>query len=279
MSANEVEVKARRMGWVPKEQFHGDPTRFVEAEAFIKRGEDILPILKKNNEGLERSIAARDTKIAELEAQVAEVAKVTAQVKQDRADAAREKIKEDLVKAKEEGNHAAEVELTDKLTRTPAEPEVAKPNGAAPPNPALEENRRVFGEFQTANDWYNKDLIKTGIANGMAQQLRAEGSVLVGRPFLDEMARRTEAYLTEREAGTRRAAPSKVEGDTRSGAAPAGGQGTGTTYGDLPPEARAACEKSLSRGDIKVGPNAPLFKSPEAYRAYYANIYFTKENA
>ena len=40
----ETQAKAEKLGWIPPERFKGDPERFVDADAYIERGE-IAPLL------------------------------------------------------------------------------------------------------------------------------------------------------------------------------------------------------------------------------------------
>ena len=42
-----VEARARRMGWYPKEEFHGRPEDWIPAEKFIDRAEKEAPILRE----------------------------------------------------------------------------------------------------------------------------------------------------------------------------------------------------------------------------------------
>src|SRR2546425_12464119 len=55
--SQEILDEARTDGWKPKEQFHGPEDQWVDAETFVKRGREINPILRKNNERLQREIA------------------------------------------------------------------------------------------------------------------------------------------------------------------------------------------------------------------------------
>ena len=48
----EVQKDAERLGWIPPSRFKGDPTRFVDADIYIKRGEEVLPIVKEQNKRL-----------------------------------------------------------------------------------------------------------------------------------------------------------------------------------------------------------------------------------
>ncbi|CAB4183418.1 hypothetical protein UFOVP1078_64, partial [uncultured Caudovirales phage] len=44
--------EAVSQGWVSKDKYRGDEKDWVDAETFVKRGREILPILRKNNENL-----------------------------------------------------------------------------------------------------------------------------------------------------------------------------------------------------------------------------------
>ena len=44
----EIEQKAKAMGWSPQEEFRGDPDKWIDAAKFVARGENIMPILKEN---------------------------------------------------------------------------------------------------------------------------------------------------------------------------------------------------------------------------------------
>ena len=54
----EVQAQAEAMGWIPPTRFRGDPERFIDADAYIKRGEEILPIVKEQNKRLQAELAA-----------------------------------------------------------------------------------------------------------------------------------------------------------------------------------------------------------------------------
>lgn len=43
------ESEAKEMGWVPQDQFKGDPDKWRPADEFVRRGEDILPIVRSQN--------------------------------------------------------------------------------------------------------------------------------------------------------------------------------------------------------------------------------------
>lgn len=49
-------AEAREIGWLPLEEFKGDPSKHVDAETFVRRGEEVLPLVKKQNATLRREI-------------------------------------------------------------------------------------------------------------------------------------------------------------------------------------------------------------------------------
>ena len=54
---NQHESEARSQGWVPQEEFRGKEDDWVDAETFVRRGKEIMPILRKNNEKLLKELA------------------------------------------------------------------------------------------------------------------------------------------------------------------------------------------------------------------------------
>ncbi len=50
------ELEARRLGWVDKEEFKGDPDKWRPADEFLDRGRRILPIVQANERRLHRRV-------------------------------------------------------------------------------------------------------------------------------------------------------------------------------------------------------------------------------
>jgi len=57
-----TEKEARAQGWAPKEEFRGKETDWIDADVFVQRGREINPILRKNNERIQKELdkAKRD---------------------------------------------------------------------------------------------------------------------------------------------------------------------------------------------------------------------------
>ena len=71
----QTEKEARLFGWVPKEEFRGSEDDWVDAEVFVKRGKEINPILRKNNELLMKKLDEKAKEIDSIKASVEEFKK------------------------------------------------------------------------------------------------------------------------------------------------------------------------------------------------------------
>lgn len=279
MSA-EVEQAAREMGWRPKEEFRGDTSKWVDAETFVSRGENFIPILRADREKLRGEVA--ETKAALTETQRALKASqeaIEALQQYHAEDTARqvEKAKKDLVKqlkqARDEGDVEAEVEIQDELTKirtaqaaapAPAPKPAAAP--AAPAAPAVDPDQAVWLE---ANTWFKTSPRLRGLAMGVAEELRAKQPTLKGKAFYEAIDAEMEEYLDPPSRGT-----DKVQGGRGpSGSSGGGSGGRKKTYADLPPDAKSACDSYASK---LVGPGR-AHKDLASWQAAYANDYFSGE--
>lgn len=64
---SDVEERARRMGWRPKEEWEGDPEKHRSAEEFVQRGEEMLPIVRSRAERAEREASEARQRIEAME--------------------------------------------------------------------------------------------------------------------------------------------------------------------------------------------------------------------
>jgi hypothetical protein len=64
----DFEAEARSHGWTPQEEFKGDPARWVDAETFIKRADEVMPLLKKQNAHQKRELEEMKRTIKRLSA-------------------------------------------------------------------------------------------------------------------------------------------------------------------------------------------------------------------
>lgn len=269
----EAQAAAEKLGWIPPKRFKGDPERFIDADAYIERGETVLPIVKEHNKRLQGEVETLRQKTEAQEKALAEAKEAIALIEerhsvetQKAVAAARKQVKEQLAKASEDGDHEGVAELTDQLTQLNAAekeaPKKEKPTESAPsfvPHPDL----RAWNE---EHEWFGTNRRLTALALGIAQELREAGEKSVGRHFYDLVAAEV-----EKETGRRKAEPrgDKVEGSRSSeeGTSRANGK---KAYANLPADAKAACDADTNKF---VGPTK-RYKTQAEWRQRYADMYF-----
>lgn len=271
----DIEQEAGAMGWVAQEHFKGDESKWVDAETFVARGKEIMPILRKNNERLLGEVSGLKSTVENLTQAVAQSNESMAALKEfhetsskAQVEKVRREILAQLKDAKTEGDVDAEVKATADLSEFDAAQKAAKqtpaPRQQQAVPPALHPEVKTWME---ENPWYGKDHERTGLMDGISKKLRTEGSTKIGREFLLEAAEIVEQRLG---GGDRRG--SKVDdgggnGGARSGGGGSGGSGTG--YSSLPKEARDQCDKQAERfvGEHKA------YKSLKEWQTFYASEY------
>lgn len=276
---------ARDMGWTPAEQFKGDPEKWVDADEFVRRGEQLMPILRKTNARLKSELAERDAKIDNLTTEVQNantaIERLDAHYSEANKRAAQQAIsslKTQIKDARDEGDVDKEIELLrqvglaqgeiDKLTEEAKKKTEVKKEDKPDDN---NDNRRVdpeLKEWQKENDWFGTDAKKTRQFNMLAADLREElnaaGDDDKYSPveFLQETQR-----LWEEQFGDGGQRPDKTGSGNRTSRSNNSGGPKG--WNQLPKEAKDAC---LADAEILVG-EGKRFKDLPAWQAEYARIY------
>lgn len=253
--ARDYDKEAREAGWVPEAEFKGDrkPAKFLDAETFVKRGEEITPFVQKQNKQLR---AEMDKKEADFAKRIERMEKATqrafeAAEKQHKTEI--ERVKRDQVAAVEAGD----VKEYGRLEKIKGDLEASAPKAEEKPDPAADIATRQE-KWRTDNPWFDDDF--------EMQEFAIKYSDFHGRKhpnlsFEDNM-KVVEAEVKKKfpdkfgKSGNGHAA---VDG---GGNFPGTGRKQGKTGADLPAEARTAGEKFVKQG---------LFKDLNAYAKEYYN--------
>lgn len=273
-----VETRASEMGWVPRENFRGDDARWIDAETFVKRGEELMPILRANNKKLAEELDGVKHQLEETKTLLKASAESIDALKEFNSKAIREQAtgkKVEIVaaikEARESGDVESEVALTEQLQEQTAAIKAAEkaPEKKAEPPQADPTDFTKTPDWQAwtaENEWFGKDKRRTALALGIADEMRSNGDGVLGKAFLDKVTEEVDKVLGGEKT---RENPSKVEGGARS-SGNGGGGASKRSFADLPTEARAACDRQAER---LVGP-ARAFKTKEEWRRHYAQKYF-----
>jgi hypothetical protein len=265
------ETEARNLGWLPKEEFKGDESHWVDAKEFVERGKVLMPILAKNNKRLQRELLTRDAQIGtlteRLDAATVALEKLErhyTEANKRAVETAKRQLKEELRQARSDNDVDAEFEIQEKLsqlnsapTEAPAKVEVKKSDA-----PQLSPE---FREWNQKNPWFGSDLKKTKEIMRIAEDLRDDGTDLVGIEFMEECAKILESRNKKPDTSP---PPSKVEGSVRTPRS----SSSGKSFADLPAEAKQACQEDA---DELVGPGK-RYKNLSEWQSAYAKIYFAE---
>jgi hypothetical protein len=150
-----VEQQAIELGWQPKEQFESDPKnegkRWRSADDFMDR----KPLFDK--------IDSQGKELKQLKQAVSSLAdnyKKADELAYKRAIA---DLKAQKVQALEEGNHAAVVEIDDKISELKTQPQ-----------PTQAQITQEFLDWVDKNEWYKTDKEMRSIADGIGLSLAKE---------------------------------------------------------------------------------------------------------
>ena len=249
--APEVVKEAESQGWVPKERFRGNESDWVDAETFVKRGREILPILRKNNENLIKDLNATKEQLKEFREAAEEFKrfqKESFERKAQEYERRIQEIKESRAQAISDGDGQKVNALDDALDAAKEEfkeaKQAAKDADKAPtvdtvPSTTIEPGLQAWLD---KNTWFGQDKRLTSIANGIGEGLRIEFPLLKGQDFLDKLDEVLAEELPNKFG--KQTPASRVE----SGSGRQGRSGSNArSYDNLPADAKAACDRFVKQ--------------------------------
>ena len=254
----DYEAEARVQGWRPKEEFKGDEARWTDAETFVKRGEEIMPFVKKENAHLKRELADMKRTLK----------KVIASEQNAHANAIAE-LEARQEAAAETGDLAEHRRIRDEIKPRQKEMRDDTPGSAD----LVRRGRDASDAWREANPWYDRGL-KVAAASEVEQSAALYADRLVERhsdktdpkspdfmepedffQFIGEQV--VEKYPTVLSKAHRTKPISDVAGVTRGGI-----PRNARTGANLPPEFKSAAERYMR---LKIGSFAKCTTKAEAH--------------
>ena len=277
----ELETKAKRMGWAPKEQWRGNPEQWRDADEYVRRSEEILPIVNANNRKLTEQLEAANRELQALKGTLTAQQQSMKDLLEHQASEIKRQVEDQLktlrkdkTAAIKDGDHerAAEIEeeidaTKDRLaqaSKAPAPP----PPASAPTAPKVEPWAQAFADENA--EWLTVDKRKTALFQGIAEDLFSTTNLRAGA-LLEEAKKQMEVML-----GKPAQRMAKSEGGsggwegTGSGGSPSGAK----TFAALPQEAKDAC---LAQAKKFVGESGKAFKTEAEWKKHYAETYFASQ--
>lgn len=240
----DFEAEALEMGWTPKEQFRGDPAKFVDAKTFVEKGETFVPFLKATNKKLQDRLAKTESDFDQRIKRMEDAQQRREKALKSTYDRELSRIKAEQRKAVAEGDTAA-FDVLDKereeLTKQ-ADEAFAEARTEQPRNDAAVEK-----EWIAENQWYRTDFELAAKANTYSRWLADNNSDM----SLADNLKATEKYIREQHPD-KFGGKTKPKGNGHAGvdggssfpAAPFGKKVKG--YADLPAEAKELCARDVA---------------------------------
>jgi hypothetical protein len=251
-ASQEVLHEAESQGWVPKERFRGHENDWVDAEVFVKRGREILPILRKNNENLMKDLSATREQLKDFREAAEEFKKFQRDSYERKANEYEKRIveiRESRAQAISDGDGQKVNALDDALdeakdslkeAKQAVKDVVSAPTEVVAPA-AIDPSLQVWLD---RNTWFGQDKRMTGMVNGIGESLRLEFPSLKGQPFLDKL----DEVLSEEFPGKFGKSKSSPRSPVESGSGRASRGSSGSrSYDNLPPDAKTACDKFVKQ--------------------------------
>jgi len=252
-TAPEVRHEAESQGWVPKDRFRGNEQDWVDADTFVKRGREILPILRKNNENLMKDLNSTKEQLKEFR-QAAEEFKTFQRDAYERKASDYEKriqeIKDSRAQAISDGDGQKVNALDDALDEAKENFKEAKQAvkdviSTKEPEEAptsIDPNLQVWLD---RNTWFGQDKRMTSMVNGIGESLRLEFPGLKGQPFLDKLDEVLQEEFPGKFGGAKKS-PGSSRVESGSGRMSRSGGGS-QSYDNLPADAKAACDRFVKQ--------------------------------
>lgn len=273
----DVEARARRMGWRPKEEFRGPPDRWSSAEDFIARGENELPILRERNRNLDRQLEETGRTVTELKTRMEQTGEVLSSMREMGLKAeerayrkARTEIEEEMRTRAAAADVVGVTETQRKLEELDKERDAAKVAPAAvvakaADAPAAKPRDPVAEQWIADNPWFTSDAEMNSTAQGIHTGMLQSRKDLSLADNLAETKRRIMKLYPEKFANANRDEAIAVAQPSGNAPAPTN-RNKKKTYADLPADAKAACDKYVKQIN-STKPKVPY--TPEEYVSMY----------
>lgn len=285
-----AEERARRMGWLPKEDFKGAAERWVPAEEYVARAEREMPVLKGTLGTMERKMAEQSETITQQNQMIAQMRtdfKDFVEFSKKSEERSYKKALKEL-QAKQRaavaegdltGFDQATAEIDQMIQDHPAvtgKEVVGGGNGTGVPaqEPAGGGDgwfsQGALDEWMDKEPWFLENPKMAQFANQMDQWLtqtsKRRGKKMSHREHLAEISRLVREEFPEAFGNQAKKKVSSVESGGAEVPVKSGKKG----YADLPPEVKAVCDRYTGKDGAGKTGTIPGLTRDEYVREYFA---------
>lgn len=244
---SELETRAHRMGWRPQAEYTEsgrDPSKWVDAAEFVKRGEESLPVLRERLRKQDKIIEAQNGKMEEGNKLLRElVSHQQAQTKAAVAKAVKD-LKAERREAAKTGDDERVEELSDEIEKTEKSLTVV-----AKTEEKTEDNKppAEIVEWAEANaSWFKTDKRMNAYAVAAYGELMADTSLTDKQRLAKVKADVVKTFPDKFPSATR----DKI-GTVESGSGGSSMRKTAKGWADIPAEERNLAQRLIKQGACK----------------------------
>lgn len=230
----DYEAEAREMGWQSPEEFKGDKSRAMDAKTFVERGEQFMPMLKKQNDALKQQLKT-------LKADVRRATDHFSRSEERAYERAKAEIEGRLEEAAGAGDAAGAKKAGQDLVDL--QKSVAK---AAPTGDIALEAKEALIDWREKNPWYDKPGLAHDYADTLVERHAAKTNDMAPAEFFEFIGSEVQKRFPNLVKADDEPAPRKhsaVEGVPQNRRAAGGGKG----WADMDPEERRIGQAMASR--------------------------------
>ena len=140
--------RAKMQGWVPKEEFKGDPERWISSEEFVKRADNMMPILKSVNKKYEGQIGTLSEELKQTKDTLNRIVSIQQKYSTDQYEARNSDLEARKLQAVQDGDTEQYNRLVEQQTKLPKPEPIAEPE-----KKTSQELERWKGD----NPWFTED--------------------------------------------------------------------------------------------------------------------------
>lgn len=245
--------QARAGGWVPEDEWEGDPNDWVHAREFNRRGE-LMERISKQGKALSRLEKEKD----ELKNALKQMGEHQKKIQKLEYEKALKTLKEEKAEALEQNDYETYEELNEKYDEVKkdaqafeeAEDELAdEEDGNKEGQQLSEEDTKLIQDWSKNNTWYSQDRTMTIVAGTLGDEYLEQnpGDIQGMLKHVDREIRKEFPHKFKRKTPNQGAAPET------SGRGKSKSKGRGKKYGvnDLSDEQRSIAKTFVAQGVYK----------------------------
>lgn len=267
-------TEARDQGWVPLEEYRGDPADWRDAETFARRGREINPILRKQLAKKDAEIARLHTEMTEQGATVKEIRTYLKKVEDNAMKNAMAQLKQAKRDALAGGDFVAAEDFGDQIDDLKNSPS-SIPEERTPKTVPEGTIHPDVKQWMSDNPWFTeKNQEMVDYANGAAlslqdaNQKKPEAQRLAPKELLDEVSKRVQKMFPDKFT-----APAGMfeSGNTGAGGGNFEPKKAGKGFSSLPKEAQQQFDRFFKQGFFVEPSTGKKLDKAAAQAEYFSN--------